>query len=73
MNKGYLKNVINESYVRGKVNSAPRVLFIDLYTGKSEDISADEIPDATEGLRPVKGQNGVITYKGEESMVIVIK
>ena len=56
MKKGYLKNVINEAYVTGKVSSTPRVLFIDLYTGRSEDISADEIPDATEGLRPVKGK-----------------
>jgi hypothetical protein len=78
MSKGYLKNVVNESYIKNKgelwrSNPAVRAILIDLYTGRAEGIPAveEEIDNWIEGLKPIKGKGGIITYKGEEYMVVI--
>jgi len=78
MKKSYFRNVINEGYIKGKrepwrSNPAVRAILIDLRTGKAEEIPAveEEIDNWIEGLRPVKGKGGLITYKGEEYMVLI--
>ena len=78
MKKGYLRNVVNEGYVKGgkepwRSNPAVRAILIDLYTGRAEEIPAveEEINNWIEGLKPVKGKGGLITYKGEEYMVVI--
>jgi hypothetical protein len=63
----YFKNVINEAYVKG---SQKRYYMIDLYNGRAEELPLDEVADATEGLRRVRGD--VRTWKGEEYIVVEV-
>ena len=70
MNKNYLRNVVNEAYLQPK--AAPKkAIYINLYNGASEIIPADEVKEATAGLRPVKGEGGTVVYKSEEYLVVV--
>lgn len=71
MNKNYLRNVVNEAYIQPKAVAPRKAIMIDLYSGRAELIPSDEIEEATEGLRKVKGQGGVIVYKGEEYLVVL--
>ena len=70
MNKNYLRNVVNEGYVNPKAASK-RAIYINLYNGGSEIIPADEVKEATQGLRGIRGEGGVVVYKGEEYLVVV--
>lgn len=70
MKKGYLRNVVNEGYINSKAASK-KAIYINLYNGASEIIPTSEVKEATEGLRPVRGADGVVVYKGEEYLVVV--
>ena len=48
------------------------ILIIDLYTGQTEVLPAEELNAATKGLKPIETE-AATTYKGEEYMVIVLK
>lgn len=70
MKNSYLRNVVNEAYINSK--AAPkRAIFINLSNGGSEIIPADEVKEATQGLRGVRGEGGVVVYKGEEYLVVI--
>jgi len=71
MNKNYLRNVVNEAYIQPKAVAPRKAIMIDLYSGIAELIPHDEFEEATAGLRRVKGQSGIVTYKGEEYLVVV--
>jgi hypothetical protein len=71
MNKNYLRNVVNEAYIESKAVAPRKAIMIDLYSGRAEIVPPDEIEEATAGLRRVKGQGGIVTYKGEEYLVVV--
>jgi hypothetical protein len=47
-------------------------LIIDLYTGETEILPAEEFAAATEGLDSFMTEVAT-TYKGEEYMVVVLK
>lgn len=47
-----------------------KYILIDLYTGKSELIPADEVKEATYGLKKKKGATNV--WKGEEYIVVEV-
>ena len=47
-------------------------LIIDLYTGETEILPAEEFGPATDGLKKVETE-AATTYKGEEYMVVVLK
>jgi hypothetical protein len=44
------------------------ILIIDLYTGQTEVLPAEELNAATKGLKPIETE-AATTYKGEEYMV----
>jgi hypothetical protein len=48
------------------------VLIIDLYTGQTDVLPAEELNAATKGLKPIETKTAT-TYKGEEYMVVVLK
>ena len=83
MKKGYLRNVVNESYIteaKGKpyemwkTNPAFRAIHIDLYTGKPKELMAvvEKVEPWLEYTRPSMSKNGnIVTYKGEEYMIVI--
>ena len=72
MKNSYLRNVINEGYLKPKISGPKRYIMIDLYSGRAESVPQEDIDEAIYGLRRVKGKDGMITYKGEEYIVVVL-
>ena len=74
MNKKYLRNVINESYIQPKVSSKKAIVINLEYNNEefSEVIPSSEIAEATEGLEPIRVKNGLTIYRGETYVVVVM-
>lgn len=74
MNKNYLRNVVNESYIQPKAASK-KAIVINLEYGNeefSQAIPSSEIKEATEGLEPIKAKNGLVIYRAETYVVVVM-
>jgi hypothetical protein len=78
MKKGYLRNVVNESYTTGtgkglpwKTNPAARFIKIDLRSTYAEEIDKEEAMKWTRGISPIRGTGGLLTYQGEEYLVLI--
>ena len=46
---------------------------IDLYTGKVDVLPKGEFEDATDGLEEVVSEGGIVSYRGEEYIVVILK
>ena len=55
-----------------KSNPAARGIVVWLKDLKSsEEISSDELFDATEGLKAIKAEGGIVIYRAEEYIVVI--
>ena len=50
-----------------------KTFIIDLYTGKVDVLPEEEFKDAIEGLTKVVSEEGIVSYRGEEYIVVVLK
>ena len=49
-----------------------KVIIIDLYTGQTDVLPAEELNAATKGLKPIETESAT-SYIREEYMVVVLK
>lgn len=46
------------------------LLMIDLYTGQAEKLPLEELEPATRGLTEVQGEDGLVSWKGDEYIIV---